>query len=95
MNTIKRNNNEKPTRITQKCNQYLFTGKSMGPGSQIIESKGSDRNKVLVNALRNGGLFHRDLYREIKPYSSGFLEVSDLHSLYWEQSGNPDGHVSS
>jgi len=64
----------------------------MGSGSQIIESKGSDRNKVLVNALRNGGLFHRDLYREIKPYSSGFMEVSDLHSLYWEQSGNPDGH---
>lgn len=64
----------------------------MGPGSQIIESKGHDRNKVLINALKNGRYFRRDLYREIKPYSSGFLEVSDLHSLYWEQSGNPDGH---
>lgn len=27
----------------------------------------------------------------IEPYSSGFLDVDDTHSLYWEQSGNPDG----
>ncbi|KAL8160918.1 hypothetical protein V2J09_012407 [Rumex salicifolius] len=32
------------------------------------------------------------LYPPIEPYSSGFLKVSDLHSIYWEQSGNPDGH---
>jgi proline iminopeptidase len=30
-------------------------------------------------------------FPEIEPYSSGFLEVDDLHTLYWEQSGNPDG----
>lgn len=37
---------------------------------------------------------NRNLYPPIEPYSSGFLKVSDLHSIYWEQSGNPNGHVS-
>ncbi|XP_010647982.1 proline iminopeptidase isoform X2 [Vitis vinifera] len=35
---------------------------------------------------------NRNLYPPIEPYSSGFLKVSDLHSIYWEQSGNPNGH---
>lgn len=35
------------------------------------------------------------LYPQIEPYSTGMLKVSDLHSIYWEQSGNPDGHVSN
>ena len=30
-------------------------------------------------------------YPEIEPYSHGTLAVSDLHTLYWEQCGNPDG----
>lgn len=32
-----------------------------------------------------------DFFPKITPYSSGFLEVDKKHSLYWEQSGNPDG----
>jgi proline iminopeptidase len=32
-----------------------------------------------------------ELYPAIDPYASGFLEVSGLHSLYWEQCGNPNG----
>jgi proline iminopeptidase len=31
------------------------------------------------------------LYPEIEPYESGKLRVSDLHEIYWEQSGNPEG----
>jgi proline iminopeptidase len=31
------------------------------------------------------------LYAVPEPYESGFLPVSDLHTLYWEESGNPDG----
>lgn len=31
------------------------------------------------------------LYPPIEPYSSGFLEVDNIHTLYWEQCGNPDG----
>lgn len=34
-------------------------------------------------------------YPHIEPYSTGMLKVSDLHSIYWEQSGNPDGHVGA
>jgi proline iminopeptidase len=32
-----------------------------------------------------------DLYPEIEPYENGWLRVDDLHTLYWEQSGNPNG----
>ncbi|KAJ7533974.1 hypothetical protein O6H91_13G073800 [Diphasiastrum complanatum] len=32
-----------------------------------------------------------ELFPPIEPYKSGFLDVSDLHSLYWEESGNPNG----
>lgn len=32
-----------------------------------------------------------DLYPALDPYASGFLEASSLHTLYWEQCGNPDG----
>ncbi len=33
----------------------------------------------------------RQLYPEIEPFDSGMLEVSELHTLYYEQSGNPHG----
>lgn len=33
----------------------------------------------------------RSLYPAITPYESGFLRVSPIHELYWEQSGNPQG----
>ncbi|MCE5231735.1 MAG: prolyl aminopeptidase [Mizugakiibacter sp.] len=33
----------------------------------------------------------RALYPEVEPYDSGFLKVSDLHTLYYEQCGNPAG----
>ncbi len=33
----------------------------------------------------------RILYPEIEPYEHGHLKVSELHSLYYEQCGNPQG----
>ncbi len=33
----------------------------------------------------------RDLYPPIEPYVSGRLAVDDIHSVYWEECGNPDG----
>jgi proline iminopeptidase len=33
----------------------------------------------------------RELYPAIAPYDSGMLPVSDLHTLYYEQAGNPQG----
>jgi len=32
-----------------------------------------------------------DLFPSITPYSSGYISVDSAHTLYWEQSGNPDG----
>ncbi|MBG0738115.1 prolyl aminopeptidase [Paeniglutamicibacter antarcticus] len=32
-----------------------------------------------------------DRYPALEPYGSGFLEVGDANTLYWETSGNPDG----
>lgn len=31
------------------------------------------------------------LYPECKPYDSGHLNVSNLHTIYWETCGNPNG----
>ncbi|MCX4247268.1 prolyl aminopeptidase [Paraliomyxa miuraensis] len=33
----------------------------------------------------------RSFYPEIEPFDSGMLSVSDLHTIYYEQSGNPNG----
>lgn len=33
----------------------------------------------------------RDLYPEIQPYNTGFLKVSELHTIYFEEAGNPNG----
>jgi proline iminopeptidase len=33
----------------------------------------------------------RTFYPEIEPFASGMLPVSDVHTIYWEQSGNPKG----
>ncbi len=33
----------------------------------------------------------RELYPPITPYQSGMLQVSDLHQIYYEQCGNPEG----
>src|ERR1700723_428780 len=33
----------------------------------------------------------RDLHPEIEPYASGRLEADEIHSLYWEECGNPKG----
>ena len=30
-------------------------------------------------------------YPAIEPYRSGMLPLDDLHTMYWEESGNPDG----
>jgi proline iminopeptidase len=30
-------------------------------------------------------------YPTLKPHRSGWLRVDDLHEIYWEESGNPDG----
>ena len=31
------------------------------------------------------------LYPEIEPFNDGYLRVSEIHEIYYEESGNPDG----
>ncbi|UUD36993.1 prolyl aminopeptidase [Mycoplasmopsis equigenitalium] len=31
------------------------------------------------------------IYKKIEPYETGYLKVSNLHTIYYEISGNPDG----
>ena len=33
----------------------------------------------------------REIYPAIEPFDSGFLRVSPVHQIYYEQSGNPQG----
>jgi len=33
----------------------------------------------------------KTLYPEIEPFDSGFLEVSEIHTIYYERCGNPEG----
>jgi hypothetical protein len=43
-------------------------------------------------APRDGGEeAHLPLYPDIEPFATGRLRVSDLHELYYEQTGTPDG----
>ena len=33
----------------------------------------------------------KNLYPEIEPFDSGMLKVSDIHDIYYERVGNPEG----
>jgi proline iminopeptidase len=33
----------------------------------------------------------KGMFPLVAPYRSGRLQVDDLHTLYWEESGNPEG----
>lgn len=67
--------------------------KKKTPGSR---SKAASRTKRVAAArvakpARKGTSRLRELYPPIKPYTSGFLRVSDVHQIYFEESGNPKG----
>lgn len=59
---------------------------------------GAKTEPKLIDLMESGKELpelNRNLYPHIEPYSTGILKVSDIHTIYWEQSGNPTGHVSS
>ncbi len=33
----------------------------------------------------------RDFYPVLEPFNKGYLKVSEIHNLYWEECGNPQG----
>ncbi len=54
-----------------------------------------DLKKTTPKSLSYASALHprpmRELFPPLAPYSQGFLSVDDIHTIYWEQSGNPDG----
>src|SRR5260370_6604074 len=47
-------------------------------------------DRVGSSSIR-GGEDVNDLYPSIEPYRTGRLAVDDIHTLYWEECGNPNG----
>ena len=45
------------------------------------------KSRKAVTAKRAAG----DFYPAIRPYNSGYLRVSPVHEIYYEESGNPQG----
>src|SRR5262249_33286149 len=37
------------------------------------------------------GMKPRELFPPLEPYASGTVQVDDLHTIYWEECGNPQG----
>ena len=61
-----------------------------------LDYHNSDR-LVISETMASKGVspeVNTSLYADIEPYNTGFLKVSDIHTVYYEESGNPDGHVS-
>ncbi|KAL3684315.1 hypothetical protein R1sor_002337 [Riccia sorocarpa] len=46
-------------------------------------------SNLKISSSRNG--LRTELYPSLEPHRSGLLKVSDLHTLYWEESGNAKG----
>jgi proline iminopeptidase len=47
---------------------------------------------IPVNQIRGVAMTElRTLFPKIEPFNAGWLKVSNLHSLYYEQVGNPEG----
>ncbi|KAJ6948755.1 proline iminopeptidase isoform X3 [Populus alba x Populus x berolinensis] len=52
----------------------------------------SQASGLYMEPVKESVELNRNLYANIEPYETGFLKVSDLHSIYYEQSGSPSGH---
>src|ERR1700679_1574419 len=67
----------------------------------LVERKWGRRGKILGRLALEGRPNEmddpqamttlRDLHPEIEPYASGRLRADEIHSLYWEECGNPKG----
>lgn len=70
------------------------SGPSKGAASKARAGKPAAKRTAKAgnaSARPGAGSKLRGLYPDIKPYRKGFLRVSDVHELYFEESGNPKG----
>jgi hypothetical protein len=70
-------------------NTYLTTDLMMGCCLGI--KSGELRSKVNYVDGGEGKDGDKFLYPPIQPFKTGFLDVSKVHSIYYEQVGNPGG----
>ncbi|XP_073045601.1 proline iminopeptidase isoform X1 [Primulina eburnea] len=88
--------NHAPARSLFPKRNLQNPGRTLVSRSQVHNLEYYDSEQQLSPKLMDSkALFpamDRNLYPDIEPYSTGFLKVSEIHSIYYEQSGNPDGH---
>ena len=70
-------------RTARVCNQ--------GQSSSVTDSRMAHNRASLVAYAHKPMTARSALYPPIEPHRSGQLQVSDRHSLYWEECGNPQG----
>lgn len=44
-----------------------------------------------INHHSFGAFVREELYPSLESYQTGYLKLDDLHQMYWEESGNPQG----
>ncbi|XP_060598187.1 probable proline iminopeptidase isoform X2 [Ruditapes philippinarum] len=57
-----------------------------------IARKNSSVYRVLQRTMATESSKFREMYPDIEPYDTGMLKVSDIHQVYYEQSGNKNGN---
>jgi len=85
----------KPTRTATRRSAPKRKAASRSVTRSVSVSKAAPRSAV---SSRSGAIAtvaaqapRRELYPPIEPYSRGYLRVSELHEIYYEESGNPAG----
>ena len=63
--------------------------RSAAPKSTRSTTRPAKSRQASRQHMRDG--VRRDLYPAIEPFRHGFLRVSDVHEIYYEECGNPAG----
>jgi hypothetical protein len=74
--------------VVYHLHMHLLGGKPLGPmlSEANMAKKKKPARKPSAPARKAG-----DFYPPVKTYNTGFLRVSPVHELYYEESGNPAG----
>ncbi|XP_022762841.1 proline iminopeptidase-like isoform X3 [Durio zibethinus] len=82
-----------PRSLPSVSKNFTFSGKKkLALCVQRVGYKAETQLSDIMESGKEIQELNRNLYPSIEPYSTGFLKVSDVHTIYWEQSGNPNGH---
>ena len=83
--------NDVEKKVIRRNNNYKQTAKSQPDSSLLKDQNLSKQDDILNKNFFVSPNKLRTLYPLCKPYDKGQLKVSDLHTIYYEQSGNPQG----